>query len=81
MTPEQADGAVLWPVPVRHGRRQVDVRLRERDFRTLARAADMEGTTPGVLARSLVIRGATRLLIEEDSQRRGLRVLRALRAL
>lgn len=73
MTPEQADAAVVSAVPVRHGRRQVNVRLREHDFLTLARAADLTGTTPGVLARALVVRGATRLLIEEDSERRALR--------
>lgn len=73
MSPEQADAAVVSSVPVRHGRRQVNVRLREHDFRTLARAADLTGTTPGVLARALVVRGATRLLIEEDSERRALR--------
>jgi len=31
------------------------------------------GTTPGGLARSLVVRGATRLLIEADSPCRALR--------
>ncbi len=73
MTPEQADAAVVSSVPVRHGRRQVNVRLREHDYRTLARAADLTDTIPGVLARALVVRGATRVLIEEDSQRRALR--------
>jgi hypothetical protein len=53
-------------------RHQLNVRLREHERRTLARAAEVAGLLPSQLARMLVVQGATRLLIHEDGVRRRL---------
>jgi hypothetical protein len=53
-------------------RRQLNLRLRDRDHALLMRAARVSGLLPTQLARMLVVQGATRMLIAEDAERRRL---------
>ena len=49
--------------------RQVNIRLYERDYRRLGRAAALLGATPTELARNFVVRGTARVLDEDDRLR------------
>jgi len=65
--PAGAPAPVARPSPTRD--RQVNVRLYERDFGRLERAAALLGATPTELARTFVVRGTTRVLEEDETRR------------
>lgn len=58
------------PIPgatTRRSPRQVNIRLTDKDHESLATAASLLGTKPGVLARMLVLNGVRRVLAEHDA--------------